>query len=196
MIKLSVTPYYKSPHLQSTIDSLLEIKGYIYLITNIINGKQYVGQTISSVKQRWSQHIYNAGNGKNYPLYNAINKYGNTQFKITILAEVYSIQELNKLEIFFIKRIGTVVPRGYNLRSGGGNGGHLHETTRKKLSIARKGKKGTPHTEKFKKQVGVRSLGNKYALGRKQSKEEKRKHKVISSRYKRGKSGKFIKNHE
>ena len=34
-----------------------EYEGYIYLITNSVNGKQYVGQTMRSIKERYSEHI-------------------------------------------------------------------------------------------------------------------------------------------
>lgn len=170
--------------------------GYIYLITNKINGKQYVGQTISGVKQRWSQHISDSKRGKNYPLHNAINKYGKDNFEISVLAKVYSIQGLNLLEKFFIKKIGTIVPFGYNLQDGGGSGGHLHESTRKKISLSQIGRKVVSHTEEFKRKLSKRSLGNKYSLDRKQSAEEKQKRRVISAGYKRGENGQFVKNNE
>lgn len=197
-----IIPSYKDPLLHKTIDSLFEnaegeieviAGGYVYLITNKVNGKQYIGQTISNIKQRWSQHIYNAKQGKNYPFYNAINKYGKDNFEISILAKVCSIEGLNFLEQFFINKLKTIVPFGYNLRSGGGNGGKLHKSTRKKISIFHTGKKGISHTKEFKEKLRKRSLNNKYALGRKQSVKEKQKHKVISVGYKRNNKGKFIK---
>ena len=36
-----------------------EIYGYIYLITNLINKKQYVGQTVQTIEQRFKEHRYN-----------------------------------------------------------------------------------------------------------------------------------------
>lgn len=32
------------------------MQGFIYKITNKINGKVYIGQTIQSVKDRWHRH--------------------------------------------------------------------------------------------------------------------------------------------
>ena len=50
--------------------------GSIYLITNLINGKQYVGQTKRSVKDRYAEHIQEALNtDKNLHLYNSMRKY-------------------------------------------------------------------------------------------------------------------------
>ncbi len=207
MITLSaILPSWKDPLLIKTIDSLLANSelgdqleviagGYIYLITNKVNGKQYVGQTISSVSQRWSQHVYNSKRGENYPLYNAINKYGKNNFDMSVLAKATSIQALNILEKFFIKEMKTLVPFGYNLRNGGDNS-RLHESTKKKLSIIHAGRPGIRHTEEFKKKLSERSLGNKFTLGRKQSKKEKEKRRIISATYKRGGDGKFVRKYE
>ena len=34
-----------------------EYEGFIYLITNNVNGKQYVGQTIQTIQKRWNSHV-------------------------------------------------------------------------------------------------------------------------------------------
>lgn len=65
--------------------------------------------------------------------------------------------------------------------------------TRSKLSAAKMGKKGTPHTDDFKKKLGERSIGNQYAKGRKQSSEEKARRSVIASKRWRGSDGRFLK---
>lgn len=50
-------------------------EGYIYLIENKLNKHKYIGQTSQTIKKRWMQHKSDA-KIFNYPLYRAINKYG------------------------------------------------------------------------------------------------------------------------
>ena len=56
--------------------------GKIYKITNLVNSKIYIGQTIRSLKERFRQHIYKQG--CTY-LHNAILKYGKENFKIELM---------------------------------------------------------------------------------------------------------------
>jgi len=56
----------------------------VYSVTNKINGKIYIGQSID-VERRWSQHKYGKGN---LILKNAIKKYGIDNFEFTILEKV------------------------------------------------------------------------------------------------------------
>lgn len=72
----------------------------IYLVTNKINGKMYVGQTKYTASIRWSQHKNAALIQKiNTPFYKAIRKYGAEAFEIKILDTASSREELNKKEI-------------------------------------------------------------------------------------------------
>ena len=62
--------------------------GYIYLITNKINKKQYVGQTGISIEERWRKHIDNSKNCPNKQIITmAIAKYGQENFSIEELAK-------------------------------------------------------------------------------------------------------------
>ena len=63
--------------------------GHIYKITNLINGKIYIGQTIQSIKDRWYRHV---GNSKwlsqhevNMAIKRAIRKYGKENFKLELI---------------------------------------------------------------------------------------------------------------
>lgn len=143
----------------------------IYKATNKINGKSYIGQTINSLKQRKREHI-DASNKNKAKIYfhSAIRKYGPENFEWEVLHIGSSTEELNKLEIFYIGYYDTFLGEGYNLIEGGRNATPSEET-RKKLSIATKGKnnpnygnKGirrSPRTE-FKKGMITWNKGKKY----------------------------------
>ncbi len=76
--------------------------GIIYKITNIDNGKIYVGQTITSIKRRFKQHLKSAFSEdkrfKYLPLSNAIRKHGTERFKIEKIDEADNRNDLNKKE--------------------------------------------------------------------------------------------------
>ena len=60
--------------------------GIIYLITNNLNKKVYIGKTIRSLQTRWSEHLRDMHNPqKDNKLYRAMNKYGSDNFIIEIL---------------------------------------------------------------------------------------------------------------
>lgn len=120
-------------------------KGHIYVLTGP-NGKQYVGQAVCYYKMkndrykkagyilRWKKHIEESKkenkNGCTY-LNNAINKYGYNKFQVVLFEETL-IDKLNEREQFWIKHLNTVVPNGYNLNTGGGQGKrHSKETIEK-----------------------------------------------------------------
>lgn len=54
--------------------------GYIYKITNLINDKVYIGQTTTTINNRWSQH--KTHKDKRSHLRSALDKYGIENFKI------------------------------------------------------------------------------------------------------------------
>lgn len=57
--------------------------GFIYKITNLINGKVYVGFTEKTIQERWLAHTKKAKVKTNRYLYDAMNKYGYENFSIT-----------------------------------------------------------------------------------------------------------------
>jgi group I intron endonuclease len=84
--------------------------GTIYVATNLVNGKQYVGQTTITLKERWYQHK----NGTNCPLiHRAIQKYGMEKFKIISFPCLE--EDLDWTEGFLQKEFNTIAPNGYNL---------------------------------------------------------------------------------
>lgn len=104
----------------------------IYLITNTINGKQYVGQTVRTLKSRWSSHRHSE---KCVALHRAIKKYGAEAFDLAVLETCSTIEQMNEAEHSWIEKLNTRVPNGYNIREGGGNGIHSEESKAKMREI-------------------------------------------------------------
>lgn len=93
---------------------------FIYIITNKINGKQYVGKTThNSIQKRFQEHIRDSRKSRceKRPLYSAISKYGVENFTIEKLEEC-SIDELENREIYWIDKLDTY-HNGYNATYGG-----------------------------------------------------------------------------
>ena len=97
----------------------------IYKITNLINNKIYIGQSIN-IQQRWMAHRHRPFNinSSQYdtPLYRAIRKYGLQNFSFEILEECLE-KELDSKEQYYIEKYNTINPdKGYNLTKGGQSG--------------------------------------------------------------------------
>ena len=110
----------------------------VYIHTNLINGKMYVGQTIygNNPNLRWL-------NGEGYKtctsFYRAIQKYGWNNFNHEIIANNLTVNEANYFEELLIDKLNTRNSNnGYNLKSGGSHGKHSEET-KKKISKINKG---------------------------------------------------------
>lgn len=91
----------------------------IYLITNLKNGMRYVGQTTTTLKNRWQGHIRCVRDGLTTHLYNAIRFHGKENFKIESLEECATREALNEREIAWIQELKTMDPHGYNWLPGG-----------------------------------------------------------------------------
>lgn len=92
---------------------------YIYKITNDINGKAYIGKTLSSIQQRWREHRDDRTKRKteHRPLYTAMNKYGVEHFHIEEIEEC-SADKANEREKYWITFYDTY-HNGYNATFGG-----------------------------------------------------------------------------
>lgn len=113
---------------------------YIYRITNTVNGKVYIGQTIRHYKERFKSYERLKTNDH---LKNSFLKYGIDLFTFEVIDQVEDLDELNCLEIKYIQQYdSTNRDKGYNIESGGRNAPASAET-RKKMSIVRLGKKHT-----------------------------------------------------
>ncbi len=119
--------------------------GYIYIITNTINAKVYIGQTTGTTDDRWKEHRREArrylkyrdtpdklGNIKYSCIYRAMAKHGIDNFHLNPITPAAD-SELNALETYYIKERNCIVPFGYNLNSGGGAGSKQHPETIKHM---------------------------------------------------------------
>ena len=162
----------------------------IYCITNIKNGKRYVGSSVS-VRDRKTDHFSSLtrNEGKNPHLQAAFNAYGKESFAFFILEEC-TREELTRREDFFFELLKTRDAQfGYNIRSAErqkhseetkqklreASLGHTHtKEARKKISLAHRGNKynlGRVLSDEHKRKIGKASKGNKHNVGRKLSKE-------------------------
>ena len=119
----------------------------VYKATNLINNKIYIGQTINSLDYRMNQHFRESRceKKKNTYFHNAINKYGESSFEFVVIDSADSIDELNEKERYWIAFYDSNnKTNGYNLDTGGTNGGKKSETTRKKIGETTKEKWKNP----------------------------------------------------
>ena len=96
--------------------------GFIYKITSLINGKIYIGQTITSISQRMNRHYTNAKtNNHATGIDGAIKKYGRENFKVEEICRCPN-EDLDAQEQFYIAKYDSF-NNGYNLTIGGKEGG-------------------------------------------------------------------------
>ena len=92
--------------------------GYIYKIINDINDKVYIGQTCRSIKERWKEHLKDYQKTQNnFPIYNAMRKYGKEHFNIIEIEQVDN-DLLNQKEQYWIEQYDSY-KNGYNATFGG-----------------------------------------------------------------------------
>lgn len=108
----------------------------IYKITNDINNKIYIGQTTRDLNIRWKEHCRNGLNcHRNYPLYQAMYKYGISHFRIESLEKVddSNVDEREKYWINYYQSY----QKGYNATKGGKGYKTPSPTTKKHYSLGR-----------------------------------------------------------
>jgi len=91
--------------------------GMVYVIRNLITGKQFVGSTTMKLSRIWSYHKSWANGSRKSPLYQEMRKFGDKNFIIEPCEEQLSYDQLrNKLKEW-VTRLHTHIPLGYNLSS-------------------------------------------------------------------------------
>ena len=105
----------------------------VYIITNLVNNKKYVGIT-NNYQVRWRYHKRNrTTTSKEYHkvLYAAFRKYGIDNFEFTLVAQTATIDEGKALEIQLIKDLQSLSHQhGYNVTAGGDHTGQEGERNR------------------------------------------------------------------
>lgn len=147
--------------------------GFIYITTNNINGKHYIGQ-------RKYYRDYEKYLGSGVILKKAIEKYGAENFSREIIEECKTPEELSEREKYWIDYYDAVNSDDFYNITGGGNGGfgkgenspwygkHLSTETKEKLSEAKKGEHnpfyGKSHDLKTKKKMSDKAKGRKHTI--------------------------------
>lgn len=113
-----------------------------YLITCLINDKQYVGITKHTSNKRWRSHIRIAKAGRKAPFHCAIRAFGKDSFLVQEIACSKNWEDLEQIERLVIAQYKTQIPYGYNVTSGGDGGdtfsGRVHsEETKRRMSESR-----------------------------------------------------------
>lgn len=88
--------------------------GYVYKTTNLINGKAYIGK-------REAKEFYEGYKGSGLAIRRAVRKYGSLHFKVELIAYAQTREELNELEVYYIKEIRKLLSpvNVYNIAPGG-----------------------------------------------------------------------------
>lgn len=113
--------------------------GFVYTITNTVNGRLYIGITIQNPRKRWRHHRHSLRHGEhpNPHLQAAWNKYGEAVFIFEVVQTCDDQDALNRTEIDLIATYGRTL---YNLKSGGGFGGRPSEETRRRIAESGRGR--------------------------------------------------------
>lgn len=134
---------------------------FVYIITNRLNGKKYVGQHSGTDLEKYlNSNLNRALNGGNEKraLYSAVRKYGRENFDIKPLVIVATKEEVSYYEIELIKVLNTKSPKGYNLTDGGEGLLNPSEETRKILSAIFTGRVFSDETRKKMSDIKIRDL--------------------------------------
>jgi group I intron endonuclease len=129
----------------------------IYSITNLSDGKRYIGQSCD-IHMRLRHHKAALARGTSYNTHmqRAYRKYGASCFSFDVLCEC-SRDELDNKERAWIDWFKSTDPsRGYNQSTGGGTLKRHSEESRKKMSETRK---GVPFSEQHRRNLGAAQIG-------------------------------------
>ena len=127
--------------------------GFIYITTNLINGKRYLG--LKRFDKKWKGYL---GSGKVFK--QAVDKYGKENFRRDVVDIAYSENELNQKEYEYSIFFNVIESDDwYNLVLGGGstNGYKFSDEQKQKMSEMRKGK---PMSEVARQNISKSKMGH------------------------------------
>ena len=137
--------------------------GFIYKITNTVNGKGYVGITVlPDATRRYQNHMSAIRNGRGCPmLQKAVKKYGEKAFTFKVLIICFD-EDVYKYEKEYITKHNTMSPNGYNILEGGKNictflGKTHSEETKKKISEKAKEYNNRPEVKEKHRQTAIKT---------------------------------------
>ena len=164
----------------------------IYKITNTVNGKLYIGQSIRDVNIRFNEHLNDKISTDYFHLAvrKYIHDYGKDVFTLEVIDTAESIEELNEKEIYWINHFRTFVGfadcNGYNSSLGGTDNPMFNDTikekhdarmrtedVRRKISNTMKHKIANKElfTEEHRRNLSRAMQGNQHFKGHKRSPE-------------------------
>lgn len=86
----------------------------VYRITHTASCRSYIGCTFRSIERRWIEHCQSKHSI--HPLHQAINEFGRDTFSVSCLLEGATENDAFFAERYFMERLQTFVPMGFNLR--------------------------------------------------------------------------------
>lgn len=153
---------------------------YLYRITNVLNGKVYIGQTVNE-KFRWIAHkSYAKQENPVQYVHRAMKKYGVENFTYEVIAQCLTQKDADGTEERLIEQYNSQGhERGYNIARGGNHawnaglspelqpmyGKHHSEESKKKISKSNLGKEMPLHTQEQKDHMSKIMTGRKITWG-------------------------------
>lgn len=137
----------------------------IYLITNKVNGKRYIGKTSRDLELRWKEHQRAAAKeDPDFYIARSIRYHGVDNFTVKMVQRCESEEALVEAEKAWIRDLGTHGPAGYNLTDGGEglSGWVATEEARRNMSEAAKNR--APASEEHRKNISIANSGENNAF--------------------------------
>lgn len=136
----------------------MDKKFRIYLITNKVNGMQYIGCTSQSITERFKQHEYDVKRTTDL-LHSAMGEYGIANFDVELIEDDISVDRAEEAERFYIELYNTYYlnGHGYNMTIGGhGTIGYIFtQEDRTKISKIHKGRKFSAERNEYLRTINI-----------------------------------------